>query len=1791
MNYLLGLLLASFVSQSIGTLDCPGDLVFKRCDSYVSENGFNNAKTCAYPNGDPNRLYDCKTEPVICICPEGTTLSEADGTECIEQCDTTPPVLTCPNIREPAPGNDFQKAVEFADAGCTDDSGSYTFTCNRETGSMFSIWETESVSCSCTDGSDNTADCTFTVEVFDETPPVAECPDSMTRTAPDESNSLSVDFDESPRCTDNSGAEITPLCDAADGSVFSIGEREVTCSCTDAADLEDSCKFTVTVVDETPPVAECPDSMTRTAPDESNSLSVDFDESPRCTDNSGAEITPLCDAADGSVFSIGEREVTCSCTDAADLEDSCKFTVTVVDETPPVAECPDSMTRTAPDESNSLSVDFDESPRCTDNSGAEITPLCDAADGSVFSIGEREVTCSCTDAADLEDSCKFTVTVVDETPPVAECPDSMTRTAPDESNSLSVDFDESPRCTDNSGAEITPLCDAADGSVFSIGEREVTCSCTDAADLEDSCKFTVTVVDETPPVAECPDSMTRTAPDESNSLSVDFDESPRCTDNSGAEITPLCDAADGSVFSIGEREVTCSCTDAADLEDSCKFTVTVVDETPPVAECPDSMTRTAPDESNSLSVDFDESPRCTDNSGAEITPLCDAADGSVFSIGEREVTCSCTDAADLEDSCKFTVTVTDETPPVAECPDSMTRTAPDESNSLSVDFDESPRCTDNSGAEITPLCDAADGSVFSIGEREVTCSCTDAADLEDSCKFTVTVVDETPPVAECPDSMTRTAPDESNSLSVDFDESPRCTDNSGAEITPLCDAADGSVFSIGEREVTCSCTDAADLEDSCKFTVTVTDETPPVAECPDSMTRTAPDVSDSLSVDFDESPQCTDNSGAEITPLCDVADGSVFSIGEREVTCSCTDAADLEDSCKFTVTVVDETPPVAECPDSMTREAPSTGNSLSVTFDQSPQCTDNSGAAITPLCDAADGSEFSIGEREVTCSCTDAADLEDSCKFTVTVTDETPPVAECPDSMTRTAPDESNSLSVDFDESPRCTDNSGAEITPLCDAADGSVFSIGEREVTCSCTDAADLEDSCKFTVTVTDETPPVAECPDSMTRTAPDVSDSLSVDFDESPRCTDNSGAEITPLCDVADGSVFSIGEREVTCSCTDAADLEDSCKFTVTVTDETPPVAECPDSMTREAPSTGNSLSVTFDQSPQCTDNSGAAITPLCDAADGSEFSIGEREVTCSCTDAADLEDSCKFTVTVTDETPPVAECPDSMTRTAPDVSDSLSVDFDESPRCTDNSGAEITPLCDVADGSVFSIGEREVTCSCTDAADLEDSCKFTVTVTDETPPVAECPDSMTREAPSTGNSLSVTFDQSPQCTDNSGAAITPLCDVADGSEFSIGEREVTCSCTDAADLEDSCKFTVTVTDETPPVAECPDSMTRTAPDESNSLSVDFDESPRCTDNSGAEITPLCDVADGSVFSIGEREVTCSCTDAADLEDSCKFTVTVTDETPPVAECPDSMTRTAPDVSDSLSVDFDESPRCTDNSGAEITPLCDVADGSVFSIGEREVTCSCTDAADLEDSCKFTVTVTDETPPVAECPDSMTREAPSTGNSLSVTFDQSPQCTDNSGAAITPLCDAADGSEFSIGEREVTCSCTDAADLEDSCKFTVTVTDVDEPVITCVNPSLKYVDLETYLAYVNWEEPTCVDNSGSVLQIYCDEDFGDRAIGTYTVSCYCIDESDNSATCDIIAEVDGVPHADCVQESDTSFFLDINDPNDPVEIRAKIKLPEVGTYSITVIATPTGETPGEELTCDYAVDVYENN
>lgn len=65
------------------------------------------------------------------------------------------------------------------------------------------------------------------------------------------------------------------------------------------------------------------------------------------------------------------------------------------------------------------------------------------------------------------------------------------------------------------------------------------------------------------------------------------------------------------------------------------------------------------------------------------------------------------------------------------------------------------------------------------------------------------------------------------------------------------------------------------------------------------------------------------------------------------------------------------------------------------------------------------------------------------------------------------------------------------------------------------------------------------------------------------------------------------------------------------------------------------------------------------------------------------------------------------------------------------------------------------------------------------------------------------------------------------------------------------------------------------------------------------------------------------------------------------------------------------------------------------------------------------------------------------------------------------------------------------------------------------------------------------------------------------------------------------GQPIFDCEQEGEPTFQVNTDDPNDPVDVCFKLRLPEVGSYQITASANPIDGTPGEELYCDYSFDV----
>jgi hypothetical protein len=134
---------------------------------------------------------------------------------------------------------------------------------------------------------------------------------------------------------------------------------------------------------------------------------------------------------------------------------------------------------------------------------------------------------------------------------------------------------------------------------------------------------------------------------------------------------------------------------------------------------------------------------------------------------------------------------------------------------------------------------------------------------------------------------------------------------------------------------------------------------------------------------------------------------------------------------------------------------------------------------------------FNAGTTTITYKVTDAAGNTGSCSFAVIITDNTKPSLTCPANITQTATAGSCSRSIAVPD-PGYSDNCG--VTKLtwfmtgatsASSASGGInkigtktFNVGVTTVTYTAWDAAGNSQACTFTVTVTDNQPPVVSCP-----------------------------------------------------------------------------------------------------------------------------------------------------------------------------------------------------------------------------------------------------------------------------------------------------------------------------------------------------------------------------------------------------------------------------------------------------------------------------------------------------------------------------------------------------------------------------------------------------------------------------------------------------------------------------------------------------------------------------------------
>jgi hypothetical protein len=255
-----------------------------------------------------------------------------------------------------------------------------------------------------------------------------------------------------------------------------------------------------------------------------------------------------------------------------------------------------------------------------------------------------------------------------------------------------------------------------------------------------------------------------------------------------------------------------------------------------------------------------------------------------------------------------------------------------------------------------------------------------------------------------------------------------------------------------------------------------------------------------------------------------------------------------------------------------------------------------------------------------------------------------------------------------------------------------------------------------------------------------------------------------------------------------------------------------------------------------------------------------------------------------------------------------------------------------------------------------------------------------------------------------------------------------------------------------------------------------------------------------------------------------SCTQTVTVSGAAEPVFAAPNLRATTDPGKC-TASVSF--SPTATSTCGTP-TVVCKVGENTItsphtFPVGTTTVHSTATDPAGNTATTSFTITVSDGEKPGFGSATNLNATTDAGKCTASVSF-TAPTAADNCG---TPLVVCKVGDEtitsphtFPVGTSTVDCTATDAAGNPATTSFTVTVTDGEQPAITCAPSKIVSADAGGCSASLPVDLPTVTDNCPNVAAPTGTRSDGlalDAAYpaGTTTLTWNVTDAAGNSATC----------------------------------------------------------------------------
>lgn len=562
----------------------------------------------------------------------------------------------------------------------------------------------------------------------------------------------------------------------------------------------------------------------------------------------------------------------------------------------------------------------------------------------------------------------------------------------------------------------------------------------------------------------------------------------------------------------------------------------------------------------------------------------------------------------------------------------------------------------------------------------------------------------------------------------------------------------------------------------------------------------------------------------------------------------------------------------------------------------------------------------------------------------------------------------------------------------------------------------------------------------------------------------------------------------------------------------------------------------------------------------------------VTYQVLDGGGNSSTCSFTITVFDnEAPVITQCTNDPNPVldADENCQAALPDYVPEVIAEDNCFAksgQLTITQSPAPGTLLDGPDMDhvVTFTATDGFGNSATCTITVTVQDVTNPVADCVDDFILYLDNNGMASLTPADVDDGSSDNCGIVQYEL----DRDTFTCADAgeviPVTLTVTDASGNSDACTVNVTVKDPEPPVIlNCPDmimvgndvdlcsakvnwSPTQASDDCETDAGISFhfwatgatvyggDDVPAVFGNGDTPETsddPLPGNGSSLVYNVGITTVHIIAVDESmNVSDTCVFDIMVMDTQLPILEdCPDDRTvATEPDICQGLVPDLTIEMIVNDNCPLEFTQ--DPAAGSLFGSAHGDVqtvTVTATDPGGNAVSCDVQLTLNDtQHPEITSCPPARDIDTnPGVCEGTVPDLLSELVATDNciiASATQTPASGEAFGGSH-LETLDVTIEVADEAGLTDTCLVTLTLIDIEAPVIqNCpqdmtVNPNLGCTfQLPDYFATLDYSDNcTAQEDFLTVQTPPAGSTFGDKSGGSQMVTLTLTDEAGLEAEC----------------------------------------------------------------------------